>query len=60
MAVRREWRCTKCGKLLGVLEGDRLYIEFTRGHRYIVTLPATTVCRACHSLNEVTRGSAKS
>jgi len=48
-----EWRCSKCGKLLGVVEGTRLRIKFSRGHDYLVGFPATGVCRGCHSLNEM-------
>jgi phage FluMu protein Com len=51
--VTREWRCKLCEKLLGVLEGDRLHIRFTRGHEYIVGFPATSVCRGCQALNEL-------
>ena len=50
--MRREWRCRRCGKLLGVVEGDRLHIQFTRGHQYIVSFPVTTVCLRCKTLNE--------
>ena len=48
-----EWRCTRCGKLLGVLEGPRLHIRFARGNEYIVGFPATSVCRSCRTLNEL-------
>ena len=51
--MKREWRCTRCGKLLGVLEGARLHIRFARGHEYIVGFPATSVCRSCRTLNEL-------
>lgn len=51
--MEHEWRCTRCGKLLGVLEGNRLHIRFARGHEYIVGFPATSVCRSCRTLNEL-------
>jgi hypothetical protein len=51
--MERDWRCTRCGKLLGLFEGDRLHIRFARGHEYLVGLPATSVCRSCRTLNEV-------
>jgi len=51
--MKREWRCASCGKLLGVLDRDRLHIRFARGHEYIVGFPATTVCRGCRTLNEL-------
>ena len=50
--MEREWRCTRCGKLLGLLTGARLHIRFARGHEYIVGFPATSVCRSCQTLNE--------
>ena len=48
-----EWRCTRCGKLLAVLQGDRLHIRFARRHEYFVGFPATSVCRHCGTLNEL-------
>ena len=51
--TRDAWRCSRCGKLLGVLMGQRLQIQFARGHDYLVSLPATATCRDCHALNEV-------
>jgi len=50
----REWRCTRCGKLLGLREGDRLHIRFARGHEYLVGFPVTSICRSCRTLNELT------
>ena len=49
----REWRCTRCGKLLGLREGDRLHIRFARGHEYLVGFPVTGICRSCRTLNEL-------
>jgi hypothetical protein len=49
----REWRCTRCGRLLGVLEGERLHLRFARVHDYLVSFPATSVCPKCRALNEV-------
>lgn len=51
--MKREWRCTRCGKLLGILEDARLHIRFARGHEYIVGFPVTSVCRSCRTLNEL-------
>ena len=48
----REWRCTRCEKLLGVVEGDRVHIHFARGHQYLVGAPAIAVCRGCQTVNE--------
>jgi hypothetical protein len=51
--MERDWRCVRCGKLLGRLEGDRLHIQFARGHQYVVGLPVSSVCRGCSTLNEL-------
>ena len=51
--MKREWRCTKCEKLLGVLQRGRIHIRFARGHEYLVGLPASSVCRHCRTLNEL-------
>ena len=54
-----KWRCKGCGRLLGIVEGNRLEIRFARGHQYRVALPATCVCRnpECNTLNELSPGS---
>lgn len=49
----REWHCEKCRKLLGKVRDGRLHIRFSRGHQYIVSLPATATCRGCRTLNEI-------
>ena len=51
--MKREWRCTRCGKLLGVLGKGRVHIRLTRGHEYLAGFPVTGTCRGCHSLNEI-------
>jgi hypothetical protein len=43
----------RCGKLLGRLKGERLQIQFARGHQYVVGLPVSSVCRGCSTLNEL-------
>lgn len=50
---KHEWRCSRCGKLLAVVRGDRLHIQFARGHEYFVGFPAATRCRSCKTLNEL-------
>ena len=51
--MKQEWRCERCEKLLGVLNGGRIHIRFGRGHEYLVSFPATGVCRGCGTLNEI-------
>ncbi len=48
-----EWRCPRCGKLLGILRDGRLHLRFARGHEFLVGFPATGVCRGCSTLNEL-------
>jgi phage FluMu protein Com len=50
--VDKEWRCSRCRKLLGVMRGNRVHLKFARGHEYLVGFPATGVCRNCKTLNE--------
>lgn len=52
--MKYEWRCTRCRKLLGIVEDSRLRIRFARGHHYDVGLPAQSVCRGCNAANELT------
>jgi len=51
--MKHQWRCRRCGKLLGIVEQNRLHIQFARGHQYFVGMPATSVCRGCKTLNEL-------
>ena len=51
-----EWRCSGCGKLLGLRKADRLHIRFARSHEYLVGFPATGTCRCCGTLNELPAG----
>ncbi len=53
MDKETEWRCSRCGKLLGILRDGRLHLRFARGHEFLVGFPATGVCRGCHTLNEL-------
>ena len=46
------WRCTCCNKLLGVFRDGRVHLRFSRGHEYLVSLPAQATCRGCGTLNE--------
>lgn len=50
-----EWRCRRCGRLLGIVRDNRLEIRFARGHQYLASLPVTCVCKnsRCNALNEL-------
>ena len=52
MQSKAEWRCARCGKLLGMLKGGRLHLRFARCHEYLVGFPATGTCRWCGTLNQ--------
>lgn len=54
-ALPDRWRCSTCGRLLGVIRSGRLHVRFTRGHEYIAALPATCTCRGCDTLNGLDR-----
>jgi hypothetical protein len=47
-----EWRCTRCGKLLGMRRDGRMHLRFARGHEYFVSLPVVATCRGCGTLNQ--------
>jgi hypothetical protein len=49
-----EWRCTCCGKLLGVGRDGRMHLRFARGHEYLVGFPVQATCRGCGTLNQAT------
>ena len=55
-AIPDQWRCSTCGRLLGVIRSGRLHVRFTRGHEYIAALPASCTCRGCGALNQLGRG----
>ncbi len=50
----KEWRCTRCDKLLGVCRGDRMHLRFARAHEYFVGFPVQATCRGCGTLNHAT------
>ena len=46
-----EWRCTGCGRLLGLIRKNQLHLRLRRGHEYLASLPATASCRGCGTMN---------
>ncbi len=48
------WRCIRCGSLLGVVLDDRLHVSFARGHEYLSGFPVEARCRTCGTLNHTT------
>jgi hypothetical protein len=40
----KEWRCRKCGTLLGVERKGRLHLKYKTA-QYVVTGPVKAVCR---------------
>lgn len=53
-AVDREWRCTRCQRLLGLVRHKRIHLRLAGNYEYLVTRPATAICRRCRTLNEIT------
>lgn len=53
-----DWRCTCCGKLLGVMDDDVVDIRMARRHEYVASLPVTGTCRDCGTLNRITSAKA--
>ena len=51
--MRQEWRCITCGKLLGLIDGIRLYIQSCNSPSYAADLPATAICNKCGTINEL-------
>ena len=51
--MRQEWRCITCGKLFGMVDGMRLYIQSNNSPNYAANLPATAICNKCGTINEL-------
>lgn len=46
-----EWRCRKCGGLLGVERGGRIHLKYRRA-QFVVRGEVLAVCPRCSELNE--------
>jgi phage FluMu protein Com len=46
-----EWRCVRCGTLLGVEVRGRMHLKY-KSALYTVTGAVTAVCRRCDATNE--------
>jgi phage FluMu protein Com len=46
-----EWRCTRCGALLGVEVRGRMHLKYKTA-QYVVAGVVTAVCRRCEMTNE--------
>ena len=46
-----EWRCRKCGGLLGIEQDDRIYLKYKRA-QFVVRGEVMAVCHRCAELNE--------
>lgn len=53
----REWRCRKCGGLLGVERDGRIHLKHKRA-QFVVTGVVLAVCPRCAELNETRGGDA--
>lgn len=46
-----EWRCRKCGGLLGVVRGGRIHLKHRRA-QFVVRGEVMAVCPRCSEMNE--------
>ncbi|PKN53963.1 MAG: hypothetical protein CVU56_29085 [Deltaproteobacteria bacterium HGW-Deltaproteobacteria-14] len=51
--TEKEWRCRKCGTLLGVHRRGRVHIKHKRA-QFVVRGHVEAVCPRCAELNEAT------
>jgi len=59
--MEKEWRCSSCGNLIGIIKDHRVSIRFKK-IQYIVTLikgSILNVCRNCSTINELDLEAAK-
>jgi phage FluMu protein Com len=47
----QDWRCSCCGKLLGICSDGSMHLRFARGPEYFVGFPVTAKCPGCGTLN---------
>ncbi len=48
----RNWRCRKCGTLLGVERNGKLHLKY-KAAQYLVEGSVTAVCHRCSELTEM-------
>lgn len=53
-----DWRCCRCGALLGIHREGGMHVSFARGHEYLFSYPATATCRRCGTMSQ-TKGPAR-
>lgn len=53
-----DWRCSRCGALLGIHRDGLMHVSFARGHEYLFSYPATATCRHCGTMSQ-TKGPAR-
>lgn len=46
----RQWRCTRCDKLLGIYRDGQMHIRTSRGLEYMTGFPVMSAC-SCGTLN---------
>lgn len=49
--TRTQWRCTRCGKLLGKRVGDRMHIRSANSSDYVASFPIEAKCCRCMAKN---------
>lgn len=50
-----QWRCHRCGHLLGIVRGHRLHLRIGRRFDYTTALPAVCTCPdlRCRAANDI-------
>lgn len=56
--LSNDWRCCRCGALLGIHRDGLVHVSFARGHEYLFSYPATATCRRCGTISQ-TKGPAR-
>jgi len=51
--MKQEWRCSRCGKLLGRRTGRRFHIRSSSSHEYLTPFPVLAICKWCRTRAEI-------
>jgi len=51
--MKQEWRCSRCGKLLGRRTGRRFHIRSSSSHEYLTPFPVSAICKWCRTRHEI-------
>jgi hypothetical protein len=51
--MKQEWRCSRCGKLLGRRTGRKFHIRSSSSHEYLTPFPVSAICKWCRTRHEI-------